>query len=292
MSSQSHVLKPLHRTALALAIIGVIGSATIASAASSIMHLGRGGQPPSAGVIENKAAPNENTGGNPGVLPPGSHAFGLSQGEWSAKWWQWAFSFRADAHPLLDTAGCDAGQSGPVWFLGGSFVNTTVVRECTVPAGKVIFFPVLNTECSTIEGPPFFGSNEAELRACAAAVTNTGMFATIDGVAVQNLSSYRVQSPLYVFSAPDGGLFGGPVSGAQSISDGVWLMLAPLSAGRTHTIHFGGTQTIPGFPSLTLDVTYNLRVVGQHGHHRGDHDDSEDPQVQASNWGLVKKLYK
>src|SRR5438876_1613577 len=31
---------------------------------------------------------------NPRVLPPGSSSFGKSYGEWSAQWWQWAFSFR------------------------------------------------------------------------------------------------------------------------------------------------------------------------------------------------------
>ena len=228
------------------------------------------------------------TNPNPAIFPVGSNPYGLSYGEWSARWWQWAFSFTVDAHPLLETAGCDAGQTGPVWFLGGSFVNTTVVRDCTVPAGKSIFLPVLNTECSTIEPPPFFGSNEDELRACAAAVTNTGMFATVDGVAVENLPSYRVQSPLYEFSSPDGGLFGGPVSGAQSISDGVWLMIAPLSAG-THTIHFGGTQVVADFPALTLDVTYHLTVQPGRG---GRGQISSAPGDVQATWGLVKQLYR
>jgi len=224
------------------------------------------------------------------VFPPEAQPYGRSFAEWSAAWWQWAFSFRADAHPLLETAGCDAGQSGPVLFLGGSFVNTTVVRDCTVPAGKAIWFPVLNTECSTFEGPPFHGDDEAELRACAAAVTNTGMFATIDGVAVENLSNYRVQSPLYLFSAPDGGLFGDPVTDVQSVSDGVWLMLAPLSAGSTHTIHFGGTQAIADFPPLTLDVTYHISVLPS-GRGRA-RIASEPGTVENGTWGLVKEIYR
>jgi hypothetical protein len=244
-----------------------------------------------AGVGSPGVGLGSGSNGNPTINPPGSTSHGASYGEWSARWWQWAFSFRADAHPLLETAGCDAGQSGQVWFLGGSFVNSTVVRNCTVPAGEAIFFPVLNTECSTVEGPPFHGDDEAELRACAAAVTNTGMFATIDGVAVQNLNSYRVQSPLYLFSAPDGGLFGGAVTDVQSISDGVWLMLAPLSAGKTHTIHFGGTQTITGFPALTLDVTYNITVQSG-GRGRGHVEASDPGVVEHSNWGLVKEIYR
>jgi hypothetical protein len=228
------------------------------------------------------------TNPNPVILPVGSNPYGLSYGEWGARWWQWAFSFPVDSHPLLDTAGCDAGQSGPVWFLGGSFASATAERNCTVPAGKSLLVPVLNAECSTIEPPPFFGGNEAELRDCVAPFidTATGLFATIDGVTVQNLDSYRVQSPLYEFSAPDGGLFGGPVSGAQSVSDGVWLILAPLAAGD-HTIHFGGTFNF-GAP-FTLDVTYHITV--QPGRSGRGRISSAPGDVQAT-WGVVKQLYR
>jgi hypothetical protein len=43
---------------------------------------------------------------------------GKTYGEWSAKWWQWAF----DSNFAQFTAGdvdCSAGQKGAVWFLGG-----------------------------------------------------------------------------------------------------------------------------------------------------------------------------
>ncbi len=193
---------------------------------------------------------------NPRILPPHAHAFGKTLGEWSAKWWQWAFSIPMAAHPLFDTADCDTGQSGKVWFLGGTFTGAAATRDCTVPHGKAILFPIANVECSTLEGPPFFGSNEAELRACAAAFQDTasGLSATIDGHEVKHVDRYRVQSPLYEFSAPADGLFGpDPVSG-QSVSDGVWILLAPLSHG-SHTIHFEGS--FPGFPIV---VTYNLTI--------------------------------
>ncbi len=29
---------------------------------------------------------------NPGVLPVNSKPYGMTYGEWSAKWWQWAYS--------------------------------------------------------------------------------------------------------------------------------------------------------------------------------------------------------
>src|SRR5262245_11884284 len=48
---------------------------------------------------------------NPGVLPPQSNPYGASYGEWSAKWWQWAFSMPHTDHPLFDTAPVSEGQS-------------------------------------------------------------------------------------------------------------------------------------------------------------------------------------
>ncbi len=126
-----------------------------------------------------------------------------------------------------------------------------------MPHGKAILFPVVNVECSTVEPAPFFGGNEAELRACAKAFQNTatGLSATIDGHDVPDIERYRVQSPVFDFTAPDNNVLfiPGPVSG-QSVSDGVWILLAPLSRGE-HVIHFAAS--FPGFP---LDVTYNITV--------------------------------
>ncbi|MBI4583834.1 MAG: hypothetical protein HY717_07405 [Planctomycetes bacterium] len=69
------------------------------------------------------------------------------------------------------------------------------------------------------------------------------------------IPSSRGRSPVFTFNAPaDNVLFiPGPVSG-ESVSDGVWLFLAPLSRG-SHTIHF--EVSFPGFP---LDVTYHLTI--------------------------------
>jgi hypothetical protein len=191
------------------------------------------------------------------ILPAHAHAFGKSLGEWTAAWWQWALAMPVDAHPLFDTADCDAGQSGKVFFLGGAFTGTSTTRECTVPVGKAILIAVLNVECSTVEPPPFFGSNEEELRECAKGFQDTGfgLSASVDDCPVQNLDGYRVQSPVFDFSAPANNVLfiPGPVSG-QSVSDGVWLLIAPLSAGE-HVIHVQGS--FPGFP---IDVTYNLTV--------------------------------
>ncbi|HEU5229311.1 MAG TPA: hypothetical protein VFU49_15955, partial [Ktedonobacteraceae bacterium] len=71
----------------------------------------------------------------PQVLPPSSHPFGRTYGEWSNAWWQWAFSIPTPVNPLLDTTGahCSEGQSGPVWFLAGTITSGPVTRHCTIP---------------------------------------------------------------------------------------------------------------------------------------------------------------
>jgi hypothetical protein len=202
------------------------------------------------------AAPNS----NPRILPPNSAPHGHTYGEWSARWWQWTVSLPQDQNPSFDETGCANGangQLGPVWFLTGVInVSGTVTRDCTVPAGKALFFPVINTECSTLEGAPFHGDNEAELRTCAKSFQLGDLFAVIDGVAVQDLDRYLVESPLFTFTVPPNNVLGVPAGTGQSVSHGVHLMLAPLSAG-THTIRFGGTYTDFSF---SLDITYHLTV--------------------------------
>ncbi|MCK7502716.1 MAG: hypothetical protein MZV70_00525 [Desulfobacterales bacterium] len=78
----------------------------------------------------------------------------MTYGEWSAKWWQWAYSLPVDQNPFFDENGsCTNGANGPVgpvWFLTGVInVSGTAVRNCTVPAGKALFFPIINAEDAT-----------------------------------------------------------------------------------------------------------------------------------------------
>ena len=85
------------------------------------------------------------------IVPIKSHPFGNTYGEWAAKWWQWALGTPARINPLFDATGefCDAGQKGPVWFLASTLGYSggeygPVERDCTVPFGKSLFFPIIN----------------------------------------------------------------------------------------------------------------------------------------------------
>lgn len=201
---------------------------------------------------------------NPGVMPPQATAFGMTYGEWSAKWWQWAFSLPVDQNPFFDEGGsCSNGangqaEPGPVWFLTGVInVSGTAVRACTVPAGKALFFPLINVECSTLEPDPFHGNNKTELAACATGFHFGNVSAEIDGVPVQDLNGYLKKSPLFTFTVPPNNVLGVAAGTGQSVSNGYYLMLAPPSVGE-HEIHFGGTFTDFAF---TLDITYRLTVA-------------------------------
>ena len=65
-------------------------------------------------------------------------------GDWSAEWWQWVLGIPQATNPQLDTTGefCDVNQpASPFWFLAGTF-GGDAARSCTIPAGKLLFFPL------------------------------------------------------------------------------------------------------------------------------------------------------
>lgn len=214
--------------------------------------------------------------GNPnpgsGVMPPHSKAFGKTYGEWQAAWQQWSMSLPYTAHPLLDTGPVSTGQSGHVWFLGGSYSGGPagpVVRNVTIPPGKALFFPIINVFWDPVGMDPV--PTVEELQALAAGAINSVNYATcsIDGVALNGIGvsgPYRHPSAVYSYQVLlDDSLF--EYFGAMPpyvagmivdycVDDGIYIMLAPLSVG-SHVIHF--TAGITGW--FALDVTYNITVA-------------------------------
>jgi hypothetical protein len=202
------------------------------------------------------------------VIPRDANTYGNSSGEWSARWWQWALSIPAATNPVLDETGahCAEGQSKPVWFLAGSFFGGTFERACTVPPGTALFWPIVNAafgaavfDCEPTQ--PGVPCNITVLRAAAAASMDpVTLDASIDGVPVRHVRDYRVQSPVFSVTLPEGNVVDVP-SGtyAPLVSDGYWLMLAPLAAGA-HTIHFKNSITDGPFAGNATEVTYHLTI--------------------------------
>jgi hypothetical protein len=229
----------------------------------------------------NSVAKAAQTPVNPAVMPVNSSPAGNSYEEWAARWWQWEFSMPVSANPIFDTADCSAGQSGKVWFLGGGSVpnfspspgvNEVIqTRTCILDGGTFLFFPLVNTECSTVTGDNGGDTTPAGLRACAigarSLINYSSLSVTLDGVAINNLAQYGVTSPLFTYGPlPNNnilqffGLTAPQGTTAQSVSDGIHLMLRPLSKGG-HTLHFHSELDFGGGSAFIQDITYNLYVT-------------------------------
>lgn len=201
-------------------------------------------------------------------------AFGKLYDALSVAWWKYALEQPEASSPLLDETGerCAEGQSGPVFFLVGAAGTAERTRdECTVPAGKLLFFPLVNA--FDVHVPPD-GLDTPELVWDDFLVTLgfrvDTIYARVDGVPIRNLdvptSPYRgCAAPVpgcvrpFSLDLPAGNIFQLPAGRyAPAVADGFYLLLAPLRPGR-HTIEFGGTGYLGG--AFAQDITYHLRVV-------------------------------
>lgn len=188
----------------------------------------------------------------------------------SVEWWQWVLSIPPSVNPLLDTNGdnCMVGQHGTTWFLAGSWVSGPVTRECDIPQGATLFFPVINeinfdTPGQCGQGAPLPSSS---YRALSAAFVNgaANLSVILDGKSVGPM--HRTVSPVFEVALPDDNIFAGACTPAPdltggiyspAVDDGFYVRLNPLAVG-THTLQIHAEQPSQGF---TLDITYNLNVV-------------------------------
>jgi hypothetical protein len=223
---------------------------------------------------------NDSDQAGPKMFSRDSVVYGRTYSEWSAAWEQWSYSIPVAHHPLFDNGDCSVGQSGPVWFLGGKFCAngascsyTGVVRNCNVPSGKALYFPVFNGEDSALEESVAENpGNEAYQQIAAmrsyedTTLSPSTVSCWVDGAPISHLKErFRVQSTAFGFTLPADNLlkavYGNPnfVAGTYfpAVDDGWYVMLSPLPAGP-HTIHLHGYLPVYDF---TLDVTYNLNVT-------------------------------
>jgi hypothetical protein len=207
--------------------------------------------------------PASNTSSNSAIFPADSQPYGLTYGEWTAKWWQWAHSIPTENNPMLDETGEDCAQAqnqtSPVWFLAGTGAGSAE-RTCTIPAGKAILLPIINSANVRTAGETkeqlLAGVKELEDKV-------TTVEASVDGTPLQNLSNYRIQSPFFNETLPNDNILGVPEGTYLAVADGYWLFLDPLSPGQ-HEIRLHGAiidpTAISPTPSFETAVTYHLTM--------------------------------
>jgi hypothetical protein len=182
----------------------------------------------------------------------------------AAQWWQWALAEPTSDNPLLDSTGQFAAvnQRGRVWFLAGNEGGTTI-RTITVPAGKALFFPIVNTfdveDGIGLPGDIQFMVHKplqvAQALVSSIIATATGLSCQVDGIPLQITAANLEQSTPFSLFLPANNILGVPAGVYfPSIDSGYYVLLNPLSAG-SHTIHFAGSIT-----NFSLDVTYNITV--------------------------------
>jgi hypothetical protein len=128
--------------------------------------------------------------------------------------------------------------------------------------GTSIFFPIVNSECSSLEAFPFHGDTPQQRQACAKAwIDNvTGLSATIDGKTIANLAPLRTRSGDFSFTVPNNNILvgAGPAWGFSS-ADGYYVYLDPLSPG-VHTIQITATLHDPFDPTHPIVGTINTTL--------------------------------
>ena len=198
------------------------------------------------------------------VYSPDAKPYGLTYGQWTANWWQWSLGIPMSDNPAGDETGerCASNQNDPnVWFLAGTF-GGSVSRTCTISGNRSILIPIVNNECSYLEFPAY--KTVAELEKCNTDLVNkaSNLQASVDGKPVGDLQKFRFKSELFNFTLPADNVLGLAPGKTDSVAEGYWIMLKPLSKGE-HEIKFGGSIVDVSTTSninFATSATYHITV--------------------------------
>jgi hypothetical protein len=166
----------------------------------------------------------------------------------------------------LSGQSCGTGQSpfggNNIWFLAGYDSGLTpvssVTRNCTVPYGRTLVFPIVNAAYGVFPEDPAEYQGEAFARSQVEYIKDVeDLYLTIDGQAVSNLNAYFERSDAFNFTLPASNIFTPAYGlGAQALAPWVDAGFYVVVTGLTlvpgkHVVKFGGNG---------MSVTYNLNV--------------------------------
>jgi hypothetical protein len=165
----------------------------------------------------------------------------------------------------------DQSSGSPVFFLVGASGSGVVTRdECTVPAGRVLFFPLVNFIDIHVPGDGLDTPELVRQDLLSLIGPITELHASVDGEAVADINPRTTPfracaggdpacASAFSVTLPGKNLFGIRAGVyAPAVADGFYLMLAPLSPG-SHSVSFGGKGFFAG-AKFFQQITYNLFV--------------------------------
>jgi hypothetical protein len=189
-------------------------------------------------------------------------------GKLAVSWWKWALETSASVNPVADTTGahCAQGQSGPIWFLAGTFGTEAVSRSCTVPFGKVLFFPLVNSFYGAFLNDAPDARTEAYVRTASACTEPVDITLRVDNVRVPTAKRLFTGtpgslSPLFNIQLPADNIYGVDESLvpdlklSPSAEQGYYFFVPPLKPGR-HTVRWLAKGCLPdGMQDITYQIT-------------------------------------
>jgi hypothetical protein len=215
------------------------------------------------------------------IVPPGRTLFGMSYNELVNEWTNWVLKEPVATNPALDNDGrdCARNQRGKVWFLAATFAgqfgeDAIANRDCTVPAGKAIFFAIdtfVSFAPEFLKTPPcdaiakVIGQIRCDVNDDVRIAPKVRLTLEVDGKPVGDLFAYRVQSPPggYALEITPGSPFNAgfgldPGVRKPAVSDGYYYFLRPLPRG-THTIKFSADFDSDGAPDQGANYTLTVQ---------------------------------
>jgi hypothetical protein len=203
-------------------------------------------------------------------------AHGKSYAEWSADWVSYVNSVSPPecSNPLMSDTGADCAlyqdADSPAFFLVGNFGGVSIRKECVAPAGKALFFPLVEVWGDNAGVPADMLLSDGDLRAYVDSkfddMVADSLQLSVDGASLSDLARGAVHTTPYELElAPMANAY--YCSGAEDVAgtfpgytSGYWAMLPPLEAG-SHVLKFGGS--INGTATSEAELvqqTYHLTV--------------------------------
>jgi len=175
-------------------------------------------------------------------------------------WWRWLISIPKQNNPAFDTTGTYSrkGQNNQhVWFLAGTFEGCAqrFQRNCTLPYGKAILFPVINYQSTFSDQPSPKKETELE-RLCKIEIDIiSDMYVSLDDQII-DVQKYRVRSGCFRVNMPIDNCLDVDSGNTTIASDGYWLFLRPPPVGNHVLTSFGSCR----LGKIKIGGTFNLVI--------------------------------